>query len=381
MRFSVVFALALVSGCNLLGGGNGGGGGDGGTSTDPTAKDEAAYTAEQAKLDQNRSQFLDATAQELDGEGARIFWKTYPVYDPVLHSRAGTTGATIDYGFSIGTGDNDNYRSSASLLVVAIPDDDTVQYLAYDPTQTNTKLGELDLPAPGDGTQWYAYATSGNTLYVMMTGTAHTLLSWQPGQQTATTVTTLESAGATSIGEFDDFDVQGDTLVFIESGRLWTMSIAQNKATFLGNMTQIAGSVDFESDGVTFEDSDGLKFFEYASSSIRDLSMEIATNSYVLNATYDDVQDFYSASDSNNFSRWQNWVVYTSNGGIYAYDLVRKIVMPVLLSPITGDTEIDYRYPVTLDDGSCFIVGLTSTDGAVGADGPVYLVPLATVLN
>jgi hypothetical protein len=379
MRFWAVFALALVSGCNALGGGNGGGGGDGGT-PDPTSKDEAAYTAEQMKLDGNRTQFLDATAQELDGEGARIFWKTYPGYDPVLHSRAGATGASIDYTFSIGTGDTDNYRSSASLLVTAIPNGDTVAYMAYDPTQASSQLGELDLPAPDDGTQWYAYATSGNTLYVMTTGSATTLMSWQAGQASATTVTTLESAGAT-IGEFQDFDVQGDTLVFIESGRLWKMSIAANKATFLGNMTQIAGSVDFESDGVTFEDSVGLKFFDYASSSIRDLSMEIASNSYQLNATYNDVQDFYSASDSNNFARWQSWVVYTSNGGIYAYDLVRKIVEPVLLSPINGDTEIDYRYPVTLDDGSCFIVGLTSTDGAVGADGPVYLVPLATVLN
>ena len=42
---------------------------------------------------------------------------------------------------------------------------------------------------------------------------------------------------------------------------------------------------------------------------------------------------------------------------------------------------VNYRYPVALDDGTAFVTGLTSTDGATGADGPTYKLNLNGVIS
>jgi hypothetical protein len=93
------------------------------------------------------------------------------------------------------------------------------------------------------------------------------------------------------------------------------------------------------------------------------------------------VHRFYSDTSHGNFTRWRSWVVYTAAAGIYGYNLDTGAVAPVLLSPIAGDLRVEYRYPVAIDEGSCFVVGLESTNGAVGADGPVWQVGLPTVLQ
>jgi hypothetical protein len=53
----------------------------------------------------------------------------------------------------------------------------------------------------------------------------------------------------------------------------------------------------------------------------------------------------------------------------------------VLLPPASGDVDVQYRYPVALANGELFVTGLTSTDGATGADGPTYVIDLATLLE
>ena len=47
---------------------------------------------------------------------------------------------------------------------------------------------------------------------------------------------------------------------------------------------------------------------------------------------------------------------------------------PILLEPHEAEVRIEYRYPTIVDSGALFVVGLTSTSGSVGADGPVYQV-------
>ncbi len=43
--------------------------------------------------------------------------------------------------------------------------------------------------------------------------------------------------------------------------------------------------------------------------------------------------------------------------------------------------RVDYRYPVALDNGTAFVTGLTSTDGAVGADGPTYKIAFPVLVQ
>jgi hypothetical protein len=349
---------------------------------DPNA-DLASYTTLQKQLDGNRTQFLDKSAMELAAVHNLLFWKTYPTFNPILHREDHTSQTRVDYGFSIGDTNNSNYRASQTLVLTAENTGDSVVYHAYDGSTTNRLVEDATLPAPSDGTKWYAYAVSGGNVYIVQpTGGQTDLLEWTPGSGTSPAmITTLESAGA-QIGEFLDFDVDGNTMIFIESGRLWRLDIAANRATFLGNQTEIAGSVQFGPDGVTFEDSTGLKYYSYSGGSLRDLSAEIQAASYKVNDTYESAHYFYSASTDNNFARWNDWVVYTGNDGIFAYDLTTKAVAPILLSPLSDNmNRTDYRYPVTLDDGTLYVVGLMSTDGAVGADGPVFSVDLTRVIH
>jgi hypothetical protein len=340
--------------------------------------DRDDYLALQHQLELGRRQVLDRGAQELSSQGGRLYWKTDPGAAAKLHGRSGER--TIDYGFSIGNGDRANFRASQGLLVTAQPDGGQVRYLAYDPRDPDTRLGTLTLPAPSDEQRWWAYAVAGNALYVITTGEQTSVLRWHPGDEQAETLTTLESAGAT-IGELWDFDLEGDVLVLVESGRLWKLSLTENRASFLGNDTQIAGAVAFDGRGVTFEDSIGLRRFDYAAGTVRDLSAEIAASAYRINDTYAAADHYYSATTGANFSSYGDWVVYTANDGIFAYDLVRRSVAPVLLSPLDLDGRLDYRYPVALDDGTLYTVGLQSSSSSVGADGPVYQVSLAGMLK
>jgi|GEM_PF-1704256 len=375
---ALIATILTLSGCFLRSSTNGGGGGDQQTPT--TGDQKNAYIAVQHQREVGRTQAFDKGAMELYGTGNTLFWKTYPQFAPTLHRRDDVANTQLAYSFDIGGGDDNNYRGSTAMVVSAERAGSDTIYHVWDATKAQASLGSVVFPAPTDEQKWWAYAVNGNTLYVVTTGTETTLWRWTPtstaGNTAATKVTTLESAGAT-IGEFWDFDVEGDTLIFVESGRLWRLSISTNRATYLQNKTQIAGSVAFTHDGVVFEDSTGLKFFDYAQSAVRDLAAEIHASSYRLVDGYDSAHHFYSATTGSNFTWWKSWVVYTANSGIFAYNLTTKTVAPILLTPVDDDNlRTEYRYPVTLDDGACYVVGLQSTSGSVGADGPVFRVPL-----
>jgi hypothetical protein len=189
-------------------------------------------------------------------------------------------------------------------------------------------------------------------------------------------VTTLESAGC-NVQEFQDFGVDGNTMVFIEGGRIWKMDIAANKATWLMNMTEVSGSVDFRSDGVMFVGGTDLMFFDYQKNALVDVSTAINNNSFQINPTYADAAKIAQTD----FARWNKQVLYIGNQGLFAYDMANDVITPILLSPISDTLRVDYRYPVALDDGTAFVTGLTSTDGATGADGPTYKLDLNPILK
>jgi hypothetical protein len=201
------------------------------------------------------------------------------------------------------------------------------------------------------------------------------LVKWVPsaGAKT-TTITTLESAGAT-VGEFDAFGVSGNTMVFIASGAIWSLDIATNKATWLMNKTEVNadGSIDFETDGVMFMADSALMFFQYSSRKLRDISSEIDKSTSVPCAT-----GMGATSYSTDFARWGNTVVYIGqDDGVFAFNMATSVITPVLLPPDNSNVTIQYRYPVALSDGKLFVTALTSSDGSTGADGPTIVVDLA----
>ena len=385
MRISLAastLSFALLSGCFFGAPTTSEANGSSGAEGASTDADTATFKKLQSDLESHRTQAMDKGAMELETAGGTLYYRTYPGFDPIFHRR-NADGTRLDYGFSIGSGDSANDRTSDDLVVTAERAGDRVTYHAYDAHTANVQKGSVDLPAPTDEQKWWAYAVSGSTIYAITTptektGTGNTIWSFTPGG-TPAKLFTLEDAGI-KVGELLDFDVDGQTMMVIESGRLWRVDLAAKKAQYLQNKTEIAGAVNFSKDGVAFEDSTGLKFFDYAQNSLRDLSAEVRASSYQIAPTYTTSHYFYSATTSNNFTRWGSWIVYTGNAGIFAYDLAQKRVAPVLLDVSNDQVRIAYRYPVVTSDGSTYLVGLTSQDGAVGADGPIYRTSLKQLL-
>jgi hypothetical protein len=329
--------------------------------------------------DMRRTQFLGNNFGALAPVGNQLYYQDETNYSPELYRYDHASGATIHYGFSIGGGDDTNMRASGNLVLTADDSDDPVTFYAYDATQANAVVDSTQLPAP-EGAKYDAYAVDGSTAYFIDQSVANqtTLLRWIPGSgQSPAAVTTLENDGV-DVGEFYDFDVSGDTMVFVESGRVWSLDLTTQVATSLMNTTQVSSEIDFESDGVMFTtETNDLQFFAYATKSLTDVSAKIDTHMFPINQTFAGASQ-YDDVDAG-FARWNNDVIYVGDQGLFAYDLTADTVTAIVLSPDLADLTIDYVQPVVLDDGTLFVTGLTSNEGDEGADGPVYEIALSSI--
>ena len=347
---------------------------DDGGYEDPTARDVAAYDALAASLEANRTQFLDEEADELVAEDNWLFWLQFPGFDPTLHGYDSASGARLDYAFPIGSGDEYNFRASPELVVTAVRDGDEIIYSAYRAGSAMELVSQASFAAPSDEQRWYAYAVDHEVIYVMLVNSPEipqkTLMRWQPGAAPQP-VTTLESID----GEFWDFDVEGNTMLFIEGGRLWHLDLATKQAEWLENETEISGNVNFESDGVLFESAAGPFFYRWPSRELVDIGAIIASSPYQLNATFP-ISHHYEEG----LTRWGDYAIYIGYSGVFALHLTTHDIAPVLLEPRSTSPRIEYRHPAVLDNGTLFVTGLTSESGSVGADGPVYAVDLPSAL-
>jgi hypothetical protein len=150
-------------------------------------------------------------------------------------------GSALTYTFSVGDNLTDaHWTASSDLIVTAQPTESGVAYHAYDPNYASKEIGVLNVAAPACASYW-AYAVDAGNVFLVMTDDNgdNALIQWVPVDGSHTkTLTTLESAGAT-VGEFWAFGVSGNTMVFVASGALWTLNIAENKATSLMNSVQV----------------------------------------------------------------------------------------------------------------------------------------------
>ncbi len=347
--------------------------------SDDLQADLDAYDRLQAGLERQREQVLDDDALELFGSHANLYYKTYPTFSAKLHRLDDAAGTKLHYGFSIGAGDEGNYRASDELVVSAERAGDVVRYHVYDATQSNAPLRTVDFPSPSD-VKWWAYAVDGSKVYVVANASDKLAIYRFDGKGSAAPqlLGSLEAATGTLIGEFYDFDVAGQRMVFIESGRVWQLDLGAMKATSLQNKIQVSSGAAFDERGVTFTTNDDtLYYVDTATHTMRNLSDEIAASSYALNATYANAHRFYQ-----DYTRFGPWVLYCASvNGVYAYNLDTKVVAPVLLPPRAADVRVVYRYPTALTNGALYVVGLMSASGSVGAEGPVFKVDLSTILR
>jgi hypothetical protein len=363
---------ATGTGNSGTGGGSTGGAGAGGT--DPTTKDIAQYDALQAQLEKNRSQFLTPGASGLAGFGTHLYWLDFTNGPPTLQSYESTASKTTNYTFSIGDDTSYNYRVSNSIVVSAENTGSNTVFHTFALDQPNESLGDLLADPPSSGVEWWAYSPDGGDLYYVETEGMTTLMKWTPGQASPNSPTmlfNLEDLGV-KVGEFQDFIIANGLMVFIESGRVWSLDLTTKVPVALGNMTESQGA-DVLTDGVIISTATGPFFYSNATKMLRDIAAAIAASSYKLNTTFASAHLFDNGAvttGNTGFTNFNDVIGYIGESGLFTFDMKTSVVTPLLLN--ARDDSTVYTSPVFLDDGSVFVQGLQSTEGDIGSDGPIY---------
>lgn len=341
-----------------------------------------SYDGLVASQEARRTRFGGEEIGEMYPAGDTIYWLEYRDWDPTLHGLDTATGASADDGVDYATPlrfDTLNVRVDPDAVAYAEPVGGSVTYHVYAAGKPNQEITTVTVPAPTDEQRWWAYALDGTDLYLVVTGAPDTELYRVPSGGSPELVTTLESAGC-DVAEFWDFGVDGDTMVFIESGRIWTLDLAANRAEWLGNDKQVQGTVDFADDGILFTAYDGSLdvpwFFDTSTGELTNVAEQIAAQTFTVPESTDSAFWYYQ-----DIARWRDWFVYGGNTGIFAFQPSTGAIVPVLLEPRTADLRVVYRYPVVTENGHLYVTGLESTSGSVGADGPIWEVDLASLLE
>lgn len=326
--------------------------------------DLEAYDALVADLDERREEFLGEGASGLVADGPNLFWLSYGLdWDPTVHALEPGGAPTAITELS---GGDLNWRVSEDLLVTAVPRFGEVEYRAFD--LRGEPVGTTTVSSPSRGVSWWAYAPDGPQVW-MVDEEADAVTRFAPGEPPEL-VTTFADLGV-DVGEFWDFDIDGDEMLFVESGRLWLADLGAGTASSLGNDTEVDRAATFDG-GVVYGSAAGLFAVDPSTGETLDLTAAIEANPYELSPTNSRA---HLPSTDGQFSLVGTVVVYVGQtSGVYAYDVVADEVEPILLPPRSADLRVDYRNPVVTDDGVLYVTGLTSTSGAVGVDGPVYRV-------
>jgi hypothetical protein len=337
-------------------------------------QDIAQYETLTTQLEQKRTEFLGKQAMYPRAVKSKLFWYEFPGWAPVLHSYDRTTARKTQYTFSVGPdSDNANYSASESLVVTSVRNDDTVSYSAYAVGQPGQALGSVDIPAPKSEAKWWAYSVTGGDAYIVLSETGNNRLQkWTPGSGSPVDVLRLDDVIApNTVGEFLDFAVDGNLMVFNEGGRLWLLDLTTKTAVSMQN-TQEASTVFFDATQAAYsEATKGLWLFDEVSKTRRNLSDGIQKNAYQLNKTYSQIQ-YWTGGD---WAKYKTKIVYISQGScVFSYDYAKDVIKPILLEPRLDNGSLFYRYPQILDDGTLLVTGLQSDSGSVGADGPIYMV-------
>lgn len=364
-RLRIATAAVLLSGCFFHGSDD-----DAGTRPLPDGNDRyeqdlAEYDALQAELDRHREEVLGERADEHRVLGRRLFWLDFTAFDPKLASLDTSNGARVDYAFSVGPGDAYNFEASDDLVATARADGDAVIFEAYAAAEPATLLGQLEVAAPTDEQRYWAYAVEGPDVYWVTTGERTTLHRWTPGSLPVDVVD-LEDTGA-EVGIFLAFAIEGDRMMFNESGRAWELDLAAGKSHFLGHETEVTGPVSFDDRGAFVPTAAGPLYYDFATRELTSVDDRIRASGFAINETYDSAHLY-----ENDGVLEDGALTYVGQSGVFRLDLASGDVEPILLEPFDDEIRIEYRYPAVTSEGVTYVVGLTSTSGSVGADGPIY---------
>ncbi len=205
-------------------------------------------------------------------------------------------------------------------------------------------------------------------MYVVVAGDAETAMyRWTPPGRPSR-LWSFEELGY-DLGEFMAFGVEDGVMVFIESGRIWRGTVDDGRAEWLGNETQVTGSVSFDATGVMWGAGDGALWFVDLEGDPTpvNLSAAVRASPWRLNDTYATAHHI----GGDGFWRQGDTVVYEAFDGIWAVDVSDLSFTPLVLE----DPDVPARWldPVMLRDGTVFVTQIVSADGPVWRLDPLPL--------
>lgn len=335
-------------------------------------EDLEAYETLKDGLFAKASVFVDGPAQTFRVAGDTLFWIDAAVGNPILKSHDDATAQQVTYSFppfltlpsSPNPIDNLNYEGSTSLVASMNEPDGASLYRVG---MAEELIGSVTLPAPPYGQKWWAYAVDGDALYVtVIRDDSYVVDKWLPGAESAAEVANLTALIAPNVmGEFHNFAVSGDTLIFEEANRIWLVDLAGSTASWVQNDERVTGA-DFDAVGAVYSQGTELWRYDWATDTRENLSDRIRAG-YRLNKTFEEA---HHPSRDMTWFKWGSTITYVGNHGVFAFDIDTGSVRPLLLQE--RDNSRVYRDPSVLDNGTLFIKGLESESGATGADGPTY---------
>lgn len=356
-----VVAATTATGCLELGGDD--------APVDAPVDPLAEYRRLAADLDRSRVEVLGDGARTLLAAPDRLYWIDWWGEPATLHARLETTGARVDYGFPLGDPAAPGAAVSSQLVLTAARDGDRAVYRAWRAGAAAELVGELALPAPVDEQRYWPSALDGDVAYLVVDdGGGPALHRWRPAEVPAVTerLFALADAGVPA-GALGEVGVAYGLAVIVESGRVWRVDLARRTATWVRASTEAVGAISIDPAGILVETADALLLLRAGEREPVDITRALAR-------TRDVVPSFATGHHFvHGAALRKGRIVYVGQVGVFRHDLATGATVPLALSPVDGPVRIDYRDPVWLDSGRVHVIGLTSTSGATGATGPVYL--------
>jgi len=368
--------LPVLAGCSI---GDGDDGDDGGG--DPTQDNIDEYEALRVSLEMNRQEVLPATGTDsVSAVGPYLLWLDINQgWEAILHIRRYPEGTEIVSPVPIGDEMTPPfYRADGGFAMTALTVEGDAVYSVID-LHNGALIDEVSHTKP-QSAKYDAYGVFDGDAYLVAEDEGKMIYRWAAGTGSPTAIGSIDDTGA-NLGAWIAFTLVefGGSLKLVALGTLGTYTIDLDTMAAKAIPLPIAplefGITDV---GIAAIDGSDLWFYAWDSAEVRAIHDELESSDYNLNSTFANAHWVGSGGANVDVSMDGSTIYYNSVAGIYSYDVVSAAVTPVLLDDQTySGSSVSIHYTgINVSDGALTVIGLESTSGATGSDGPIYRVAL-----